>query len=152
MKTWQRILIVVFLLAVGSALGLHVAYKRARQNAWNAQSSGNLHTIGLAWMMYADDWNDTFPDLTDIQSLSNAVGSYVARGNFFVHPKTGQPYQPNSSLTYQKRPATNGPPLAVVYEADPAQDGTRAVLFADAHVERVNAVRWQELKKTSNIP
>ena len=145
-------MIVAVLLIIGGVLGANKVLETERRNAWNAYSVNNLHMIGLAMLMYTDDWNDTFPDLTDIQSLSNAVGGYVRGGKFFVHPKTGQPYQPNSSLTYQKRPATNGPPLAVVYEADPAQDGTRAVLFADAHVERVNAVRWQELKKISNIP
>jgi prepilin-type processing-associated H-X9-DG protein len=39
-----------------------------------------------------------------------------------------------------------------VYEAEPSSDGTRAVLFGDGHVERVNESKWLELKKSSNIP
>jgi prepilin-type processing-associated H-X9-DG protein len=70
----------------------------------------------------------------------------------FVHPKTGEPYQPNPSLSGKQWQGPNASDAAAVYEAKPAEDGTRAVLFGDGHVERVTEARWLELKKTSNIP
>jgi prepilin-type processing-associated H-X9-DG protein len=34
------------------------------------------------------------------------------------------------------------------YEATPLEDGTRAVLFVDGHVERLNAKRWNQVRAT----
>ena len=155
MKTWQRILVVIVLLGVGVALGYNRLVKGQRVNA---RSVMNLHQIGLAWMMYADDWNDKFPDLSDAQTMKAALARYLNKDTsqaerFFVQPNTGRPYQPNSSLSFKKRQGLDYPSQTmVVYEDAPARDGTRGVLFGDCHVERVTESRWQELKQTSNIP
>jgi hypothetical protein len=155
MKTWQRILVVTVLLGVSVAVGFDRFVQTQRVNA---MSVSNLHQIGLGVLMYADDWDSKFPDLSDPQSLKKAVAAYVSKDGSkaekcFVHPRTGRPYQPNSSLTYKERTGFNAPSqIAVVYEDPPARDGTRGVLFGDCHVERVNEARWQDLKKTSNIP
>ena len=104
--------------------------------------------------MYADDNDNKLPDLSDAQSMKTAFTRYLPRGSekAFVQPRTGRPYQPNSSLSYKERKGPNAfVNIAVVYEDAPAANGTRAVLFGDAHVERVNEMRWLELKKTSNI-
>ena len=154
MKTSHRILTVAVLLVTGAVLGASKILEIDRQNAWNAMSTSNLKQISLAWTMYADDWNDTFPNLSDAQSMKQVLAPYLGGSEKpFLHPKTGQPYQPNSSLTYQKRKSPNASAYIVaVYEADPAQDGTRGVLFTDGHADRVNEPVWQKLKKTSNIP
>ncbi|HXI84977.1 MAG TPA: hypothetical protein VNL17_12895 [Verrucomicrobiae bacterium] len=154
MKTWQRILIVVFLLAVGITIGLSTLKNPAREKALDARSVSNLKMIGIALQMYGDDWNDTFPNLSNPDSMRAAITNNLPKStNPFFDPRTGQPYQPNSSLTYQKRKDPNASvSMVTVYEPDPTADGSRRVLFADAHVERVSESRWQELKKTSNIP
>jgi hypothetical protein len=129
-----------------------------RDKGINASSASNLKQIGLGLMMYVDDNNNKFPDLSDAQSLKKAVAAYINKDKSkgeksFVHPKTGKPYQPNPSLSGKDPKAIPSPTdTVVVYEAEPAEDGTRAVLFVDAHVERVNETKWLELKKTSNIP
>jgi hypothetical protein len=154
MKTWQRIFIVTVLLGFGFAVGYS---KLLQTQRINARSVSNLKTISLAWLMYADDWNDKLPDMSNAQTMKEALEAYLSKDKsqaerFFVHPKTGRPYQPNSSLSYKER---RGPiasaNFAVIYEAEPSADGTRGVLFGDCHVERVTETRWQELKKTSNI-
>ena len=155
MKTWQRILVVVVLLLIGAVVGL---VKLGQTQRDNMRSVSNLKMIGLAWSMYADDYNDKLPDLSDAQSMKNALARYLNNNTAqaeraFVQPNTGRPYQPNSSLTYKERRGFNAPSnVAVVYEDAPAKDGTRGVLFGDCHVDRVNETRWQALKKTSNIP
>jgi prepilin-type processing-associated H-X9-DG protein len=153
MKTWQRILVVTVLLIIGAVVGL----TKLRVNAVDARSVTNLHAIGIAWSMYADDWNDKFPDLSDAQNMKEAIARYLSTDTskaerFFVHPNTGRPYQPNSSLSFKKRQGFNYPSqIVLVYEDAPARDGTRGVLFGDGHVERVTESQWLELKKTSNI-
>jgi len=140
------------LVLIGIKVGVYELTKRAHGEATNAASINNLYMLGLAITMYGDDFNGKFPDLTDIQSLSNAVEKYVAGTKCFTHPETGQPYQLNSALTHQKRPGTNSPSVVILYEPEPAFNGTHGVLLADGPVDRVNESRWQELKKTSNIP
>jgi prepilin-type processing-associated H-X9-DG protein len=158
MKTWQRILIVVIVLILGVAVGLNKVLERARDNGFNALSVSNLKMIGIALMMYADDYNNILPDLSDAQNMKKAVAAYVSTDKsktekHFVHPRTGKPYQPNSSLSYKELKGPNASAdIAVVYEDALPEDGTRAVLFGDGHVERVDNARWLELKKTSNIP
>jgi len=154
MKTWQRILVVTVLLLIGVMVGLNWLVESQSDKLL---SVNNLKTISLAWMMYADDNNDKLPDLSDAQTMKNALAAYISKDTskaerFFVHPNTGRPYQPNSSLSFKKRQGFNYPSqTVVVYEDAPARDGTRGVLFGDGHVDRVNETRWRELKKTSNI-
>ena len=155
MKTWHRILVVTVLLLICAVVGL---IKLGQTQRDNMRSVSNLKTIGLAWAMYADDNNDKLPDMSDAQTMKNALAANLSKDTskaerFFVHPNTGRPYQPNSSLTYKERRGPNASAnIAIVYEDAPARDGTRGVQFGDCHVERVNETRWQELKKTSNIP
>jgi prepilin-type processing-associated H-X9-DG protein len=154
MKTWQRILVVTVLLITAALVGLT---RLAQTQRDNSLSVSNLKTISLAWTMYADDYDDKFPDLSDAQTMKTALAAYLNKDaskaeRFFVHPNTGRPYQPNSSLSFKKRQGFNYPSqIVVVYEDAPARDGTRGVLFGDGHVDRVNEARWRELKKTSNI-
>ena len=155
MKTWHRILVVTVLLLICAVVGL---IKLGQTQRDNMRSVSNLKTIGLAWAMYADDNNDKLPDMSDAQTMKNALAANLSKDTskaerFFVHPNTGRPYQPNSSLTYKERRGLTAPSnIAIVYEDAPARDGTRGVLFGDCHVERVNEARWQAVKKISNIP
>jgi prepilin-type processing-associated H-X9-DG protein len=65
------------------------------------------------------------------------------------HPSTNEAFGLNAALANQRLPdITNRATLYMVYEFTPAADGTRAVLFADGHVERVDAARWTRLQKT----
>ena len=118
------------------------------------QSASNLKKLGLALMMYLDDNQNKFPNLTNAESMKKALTYNLPSGseNVFVHPKSGKPYQPNPSLSGKSAKGTNVVGEVVIYEPDPSEDGTRAVLFGDAHVERVTEARWQDLKKSSQIP
>jgi prepilin-type processing-associated H-X9-DG protein len=66
------------------------------------------------------------------------------------HPSTSEAFGLNAALANRRLPdITNRAALYMVYEFTPATDGTRAVLFADGHVERVDAARWARLQKTA---
>jgi hypothetical protein len=155
MKTAQRIFAVTMFAIISIASVARAdntnLVEGERDQSVNARSASNLKQIGLGLMMYTADNNNNFPDLSNAQSMKKALAGYIKDEKVFVQPKTGKPYQPNPSFSGKEAKATNVA-NAMVYEADPAEDGTRAVLFGDAHVERVNATRWQELKKSSNIP
>lgn len=154
MKTWQRILVVTILLLTGVTVGLT---RLAQSQRDYGLSVTNLKMIGLGVQMYADDNDDKLPDLSDPQTMKVALVIYVSKDKsqaerFFVQPRTGQPYQPNTSLSFQKRTGLIAPStIAVAFEDEPGIGGTRAVLFVDGHVDRVSEKQWQELKKSSNI-
>jgi prepilin-type processing-associated H-X9-DG protein len=137
---------------IAERAGLQKAVEGANGSAVNANSLSNLKQIGLGLAMCADEHNGKLPDMSDPQTMKKALAKYISDEKVFVHPKTGKPYQPNPSMSGKEWQGTNTVDAALVYEPDPAQDGTRAVLFGDGHVERANETRWQELKKSSNIP
>jgi prepilin-type processing-associated H-X9-DG protein len=132
--------------------GVRSAMAAAQDRMAPVNSVNNLKQIGLGLAMCADDHNGKLPDMSDPQSMKKAITKYITNEKVFVHPKTGKPYQPNPSFSGKLWQGPNADTDVLVYEADPAQDGSRAVLFGDGHVERVNEARWLELKKTSNIP
>ena len=119
MKTWQRILAVTVLLLIGTVMGLT---RLARGQRDNMRSVSNLKMISLGVLMYADDNNDKLPDLSDPQSMMQALVPYISKdkskaAQFFLQPNSGHPYQPNSSLSYKKRTGFTAPStVAVVFE------------------------------------
>jgi prepilin-type processing-associated H-X9-DG protein len=42
--------------------------------------------------------------------------------------------------------------VVAFYEASPAPDGTRAVLFLDGHVQVIPETEWPRLKRASGLP
>ena len=65
------------------------------------------------------------------------------------HPSSGEAFGLNPALANQRVPdMTNRQWIYMAYEFTPTADGARAVLFADGHVERVDAERWSRMLKT----
>jgi prepilin-type processing-associated H-X9-DG protein len=143
----------------------------------NGSSQSHLKQLGVALLMYAQDYNEMLPPMKDAAAVKRLLLPYV-RGNeaVFVHPQTGEPYRPNPSLSGRRRSSIAmvsgrdsrgkairprrhraeipGSPAQVVafYEASPAPDGTRAVLFLDGHVGVIRETEWPRLKRASKIP
>lgn len=63
--------------------------------------------------------------------------------------------QPGKAIRPRRhRAEIPGSPVEVVafYEASPAPDGTRAVLFRAGHVGVIRETEWPRLKRASKIP
>lgn len=93
------------------------------------------------------------PPMKDAAQVEQVLLPYAKQDALFQHPLTHAPYQPNTSLSRQAlsgfaEPAT----MVLYYEADQAPDGTRAVLFLDGHVRRVDPAEWRRLKIASHVP
>jgi prepilin-type processing-associated H-X9-DG protein len=138
-------------------------------------SVSQLKQIGLALLMYAQDYDEMLPPMQNAATVKRALSPYV-RGNeaVFADPLTHEPYQPNPGLSGRRRslvvtsgrdsqgkptrprrhPSEIPAPAAQVvafYEASPAPDGTRAVLFLDGHVQVIPEAEWPRLKRASRI-
>lgn len=124
----------------------------ARTQAAQATSLSNLKQLGLALVMYASDYDEVLPPMQDAETVKAALEPYVSNEQLFVHPTTGEPYQPNPILSYHKLAHISNPAEFVTfYEASPWEDGSRGVAFLDGHAKRVDEEEWELAKRASKI-
>ena len=83
--------------------------------------------------------------------LRQSVYPFVHDKRLWEHPSTEEPFGLNPVLAGKVvREIPNRQNIYLVYEFTTAADGSRGVLFADAHVERVDAERWARVLKIAN--
>jgi hypothetical protein len=116
-----------------------------------------LKTLGIAILMYTQDYDDVFPPMKEAKKFQEFVMPYVKGSmmpeNYFINPVTSKPYVLNLILSQHKLATL--PQIAsfvLAYEDQPAPDGTRGVVFVDGHAARVSETEWARLKKISRIP
>ncbi|MFM7319978.1 MAG: DUF1559 domain-containing protein [Armatimonadota bacterium] len=64
--TLIELLVVIAIIAVLAAI-LFPVFDRAREKGRQAACSSNLRQIGMAFAMYASDWDDLYPDRRDLK-------------------------------------------------------------------------------------
>ena len=132
----------------------------------NQISVSNLKQIGLGLMQYVQDYDEKFPPMRSAQSMAQirrpynarelttvqqVVQPYVKSTQIFAHPITRQIYRPNLNLSGRSLATIQDPARTVAfYEAAPAADGTRAVLYADGHVTREAETNWARIRAASD--
>jgi hypothetical protein len=118
-------------------------------------SVSRLKQLALGIAVYRSKNDDKLPDLTSPAAMRAEVYPFLTMGglDIFVHPKTGEPFEVNVSLSKTVPPVFPGPsPIALAYEASADGNLTRAVAYTDGHVKRVEESEWPAIKAASNIP
>jgi hypothetical protein len=119
----------------------------------NAASLDRLRQLGEAISRYLQDHDEQMPPLKDVATMRKALLPYVKDGSVLVHPGTHEPYRPNPALSRVSLASIAVPfKTVLLYEARPAADGTRGVLFSDGHASRVPEAEWPQLKRGSKLP
>ncbi len=119
----------------------------------NQTSVSNLKEIGLALVQYVQDYDENLPPMKTVSEVDEAIYPYLKDRKLLEQPKTHELYQVNTSLSHRSLASFNEPATMVTYyEASPADDGLRAVLFLDGHVTRVPDTEWQRLRVASHVP
>ena len=132
----------------------------------NAASTSNLKQIGLGLIQYTQDYDEKLPPMRSSQSMAEisrppargklatvqqVVLPYIRSTQVFAHPITRQLYRPNLNLSGRNLAEINEPARTVAfYEAAPATDGTRAVLYLDGHVRREQENNWGRIRAASD--
>ena len=124
-----------------------VTEEEKRDQEINNSSLVNLRKVGTALILYERE-RKVLPTLTDAKTAQSELELYVSGKNVFTHPQTKEPYQPNPALSGKRLGVIAKPEKTIVfYEAQPAADGSRGVLFVDGHAERVAEALWPKLKQ-----
>jgi hypothetical protein len=110
------------------------AYEKLRREVLRRQVMNNAKQIGLAMMMYAQDYDENFPPNGD--AVRDQILPYLKNDNVFLDPETGRlgfslASYANTGLASFESPATT--PLG--YLTGP---GGRAIIYVDGHV------RWED--------
>jgi len=127
--------------------------QQARQQAVNADSESNLKRIGFALTLYIQDADDLLPPMKTVAEADEALYPFLKNRRLFEQPGTHELYQINTFLS-KRNIATFGSAATTVvyYEARPSNDGKRAVLFLDGHVNRISEAQWPALKSAFHVP
>jgi prepilin-type processing-associated H-X9-DG protein len=115
------------------ALLLLPALSRAKSKSQMASSMSNLKQLGVAAHTFAGENNERLP--MSLAEMQNLAGS-----NTLIDPASGKPfvYVAGGRSVDSLRPDS-------VLAYSPEATRSRAVLFADGHVEAVNGARFSEL-------
>lgn len=119
-----------------------------------AESSvSNLKQLGLGLIQYVQDHDEVLPPMQSASAAKAALFPYIKSDSIFEQPPSHTFYRPNASLSRRKLATFNSPASMVAYfETSPQADGTRAVLFLDGHVKRLEDPEWQNLRSASHVP
>ena len=146
------------------------AKAKAKAQKINEQSAINLKRIGLNLLQYLQDWDEKFPPMNSAQSVAEiekakgvnwkiedaenvqqTLFPYVKNAKIFAHPFTGELYRPNFALSGRSTfDFKERAPIVAFYEASPASDGTRAVLYFDGRVTRERETDWPRIRAQSD--
>jgi len=120
---------------------LFPVFSHARAEAVNATSRSNLNQVGLALMMYEEDYDEVFPPMDNYNHFKSVLIPYIKTDKVFSQPisaETAVPY----ALTDQAKKQSEKPLAAVdspadlplVQETVPHDNDEVYRMYADGHV------------------
>lgn len=116
---------------------LSLVYLRKIGDALNAYSSANLATL---------------PPLDTAFEARQNLEPFAENPAIFTQPGQNVPFKFNSILSGRKRAHLKGKgSFVIVYEAEAASDGSRAVLRLNGQVSRLSDKFWQKSREASKI-
>lgn len=132
-------------------------------------SLSNLKQIGLATMMYVQDYDEKYPPMVAARSVNQISPSfrntitaattvqsrllpYIKDTRFFLQPVTQRPYLPNYKLSKVPMANVKDPShILLFYEDAPDAEGMRNVAYADGHAETITEAEFQRERIAQGI-
>ena len=118
----------------------------------NALSDARLRLLSTAVKEYLQDQNRQYPPFRDPETTKAVLTLYLSQPDAFIHPVSREAYLFNAKLSMRaEKSILDRAAMPMIYEPSPAPDGTRGVVFADGHYERMTVAQWDAVKKTAGI-
>lgn len=118
----------------------------------NTLADARLRQVGLALMMYVQDYDEVLPDMSSAATAKKLMLPYVKDEAVFQHPITKKPFKPNPALSKKKVAHIANPRAFLAFYEDPAApDGTRGLLFLDGHIKRIQEKEWSQVARNSKV-
>lgn len=123
-----------------------------------ALTASRLKQLAVAVKRYSERNRDVLPDLSTPEAMKADLKGYfgehpVGSEEILLHPTTGQPFQPNPSLSKVNELTIDDSEKRVLLYEDPAStNDTRAVIYEDGHFKRLPESDWPAIKAYSKIP
>jgi prepilin-type processing-associated H-X9-DG protein len=115
-----------------------------------AASVRQLQTLGQGVISYVRNrGGGRFPQIgaTITPAMQRTFYPYVHDKRKWNNPANEELYRPNTALSGKRLSlVANARFVPMFYEGTPANDGTRAVLFVDGHVERLSPERFTRVR------
>jgi prepilin-type N-terminal cleavage/methylation domain-containing protein len=141
--TLIELLVVIAVIAILAAI-LFPVFAQARSKARQATAISNQKQMAMAFMMYAQDFDETLPFLTWYDSFNNiGVGENYGNGWYF-HGAIGWPV---SLVPYHKNDTRNGNKNSFLISPGDTQFGNFSKPEFKLMLKAVNWPRWQEFSE-----
>lgn len=141
--TLIELLVVIAIIAILAVI-LFPVFAQARAKARQASAISNQKQIALAFMMYAQDFDETLPFLTWADSYNN-VGIGEGYGNgWYFHGAIGWPI---SLSPYHKNDTRNGNTNSFLISPADAQRGNFSKPEFKLMLKAANWPRWEEFSE-----
>jgi prepilin-type processing-associated H-X9-DG protein len=144
-------------------------------------SQANLKQIGLAMMMYLQDYDEVYPPMIAARSadeigyssfdvppppppgsyndcsnenatVQDRLTPYTKDSHIFLQPVTGRPYLPNYKVSRKPMSRFKNPSQTFLFYEDARNlAGTRNVVYADGHVQELSEAEFQRERKAQDI-
>ena len=133
------------------AATLFPVFSRAKSNAERSECQSHMRQLSLAAMMFGQDHNDRFPDMSTPASIERDLMPYAHSKNTFTCP-AGHVYYGNPAMSGKSMSQINSPATEVLfYESDNAHLEGSNVAYADGHIKWLRESQWEALKQSSGI-
>jgi prepilin-type processing-associated H-X9-DG protein len=120
-----------------------------------AASVRQLQTLGQGVISYVRNrGGGRFPQITATvtPAVQRTFYPYVHDNRKWNNPANEELYRPNTALSGKRlSQIANARYVPMFYEGTPADDGTRAVLFVDGHVERLSLERFTRVRNAAIV-
>ena len=116
------------------------------------ETLGNLKTLNLSLALYAQDYDQIFPNASTFATLRPLLFPYGRDSSNFTDPNTNLPFAWNGYLSGKPLSTVDYTGYVTFWVATPVIPNARPVATFNQTSKLVTDTEWAQLKTTSHIP